>query len=118
MFKRGAGRDDPYDIAMDQAHGFPGILKLVAHRNTVAPLHQTSQVGVHGVVRHAAHGDPLALANFSGCQRDLQFPGGDKGIVIKQFVKIPQPEHQEHTRIATLQLMVLLHHGGEIAEHR
>ena len=83
MLKGRAGRHDPHHVAMDQAFRLPGILQLIAQRNAVAPLDQTRQVGLHGVVRHAAHWDPLSLADLSGGQRDLQFPGGNKSIVIK-----------------------------------
>ncbi len=52
-----AGRHDAHDLAPDDALGLAGILDLIADRDAEALLDQPRQVGVDGVVRHAAHRD-------------------------------------------------------------
>ena len=51
---------------------------------------------------------PLVLAALG--QNDAERPGGDSGVLEKQFVEIAHPIEQERTRILRLDRAVLRHH--------
>ena len=56
FFEDRAGRDDPRDLAADDAVRGRGVLHLVADGDLLAGLDQLGEIEVDGVIRHAAHG--------------------------------------------------------------
>ena len=67
------GRDDAHDFAPDQPFAGAGLFHLVADGDFEAGAEQAREVGLGGVVGHAAHGDGLAALAIAGGQGDLQF---------------------------------------------
>ena len=68
-FGDGAGGDDAGDFPLYQSFGQGGVRHLFTDGNLVALLHQPGNVGIHTVIRHAAHGSLLFLgaASVTGC---------------------------------------------------
>ena len=113
----GARRHHPDDVPFDQALGLGRILHLLADGHLVSLGHQPGNVGVAGVIGHAAHGH-LVLRGLVGVlvpagQGQVQLFGGQAGIVGEHLVEVPQPEKQDGVRIVPLDLQILLHHGGQ-----
>ena len=81
---------------------------LLRNSYPLSSLHQPSDIPFRAVVGHPAHGNAVALG-----QRQAQNGGGLLGVLKKHFVKIPQPEKQQHVfRQALLHAKVLIHHRG------
>ena len=93
----GAGGHHPDDVPLHQALGGGGILHLLADGHLVALGNQPGDVGFAGVVGDAAHGDPFLLrlgvfAVVPGGEGQVQFLGGQLGIVGEHFIEVPQAE--------------------------
>jgi len=114
----GAGRDDPGDLPLDQL-ARTGFLELVADGHLVPLLDEAGDIAVHGVVRHAAHGDGLAvLVLVAGGEGDLELPGGDDGILEEHLVEVAQAEQDDLAGQLPLDVVVLAHHRGQVVGHR
>ena len=69
----GAGCDNSGHLPLHHPFGETRILHLLTDSDLIALFHQSGDIGVHGVIRDAAHGRALfQAARFSG-QRQLQF---------------------------------------------
>ena len=70
------------------------------------------------MIGDAAHGDPFFLrlgvfAVVPGGQGQVQFLGGQFGIVGEHLIEVPQTEKQNGIRVVLLDFQILLHHGGQ-----
>ena len=109
-------RHHPDDVPLHQPLGGGGILHLLADSDLVALGDEPGDVGLAGVVGDAAHGHLLLRCLLGvlvpGGQRQVQFLGGQLGVVSKHLIEVAQPEKQDGIRVVPLDLQVLLHHGG------
>ena len=93
LLDHGPGSDDPHHLAPDESLDQAGILDLFAQGDLVALSDQLSQVGIDGMVGHAAHGNGLTLGvAVPGGEGDLQVAAGDDGILVEHLVEIAQAE--------------------------
>jgi len=104
-----AGRDDANYFPANEFFAWAGLLHLIADSDFETGADQPRDVGFGGVIRHAAHGNGLAFFAIAGSQGDLQFPRGDHGIFIEEFVEIAETEEQQGVRVARLDGVILLH---------
>ena len=109
----GAGSHDPCDFALYHALCGAGIFHLVANGGFVALLHKAGQIAVQGMKRNAAHGRSLGQAAALSCERQLQLPGHDLGVIKEHLIKIAEPVKQDTARIFLFGLQIMLHHGTE-----
>src|SRR5262249_44016441 len=86
---------------------------LLAHRDLLARADEAADVPVGGVMGDTRHGNG-ALTLLARCERDLQEPRRELGVVEEQLVEIAEPEQQQVVRVAALQLPVLPHHRCQI----
>ena len=113
-----AGGHHADNVALDKALGRGGILRLLADGHLVALGDQTGDIGIAGVVGHAAHGDlllrRLVLGLVAAGQRQVQLPGRRAGIVAEHFVKITQSEKEDRAGILFFDFQILAHHGSQL----
>ena len=105
----GAGSDDAGDLAANEFFAGARLLHLLADSDLEAGADEPGDVGVHGVIRNAAHGDRLALFAIARGESDLELARGDHGVFIEKFVEIAETEEEEGVGIARLDGVVLLH---------
>ena len=105
-----ARRHHPDDLPLHQPLGGGRIGHLFADSHLVALLDQLLQVAVHRVIGHAAHGRPLGKAAILACQRQLQLPGDQLGVLEEHLIEVPQAIEQDRTGVLLLDVQVLLHH--------
>ncbi len=108
LLGQGAGGDDARHLAADQPPGLGGVLELLADGDAVAGVEQPGQVAVQGVVRHPGHGYFLVALR----QGNTQEARPQLRVLLEQFVEVAVAEKQEHARVPSLGLPVLLHHRG------
>jgi len=101
---RARGQDLDH-LAFDHAARRPGVFHLLADGDLEPLAQELGQVGIDGVMGHAAHGDLLARG-----QGDPQDRGGRDRVLIEHLVKIPQAEEKESVRMLPLDPEVLVHH--------
>ena len=92
-----AGRDYPRNFAANQfrANLFPGqprIFHLLADGHFETLTDQFADVSFRRVVGNSAHGHRDAFLFVARGQRNLQFFGGDDGIVKEELVEIAEAE--------------------------
>ncbi|OPZ67840.1 MAG: hypothetical protein BWY81_01123 [Firmicutes bacterium ADurb.Bin467] len=104
------GRDDAYDLALDQPLRRRGVGHLLADRDLVPPLDQLCEVHVHRVKRHAAHRRALGEAAIPPGQRQFQLAGDEHGVLEEHLVEVAEAEKQDRVPVPLLHLEVLLHH--------
>ena len=85
-----ARSDDAHDFAAHEFFAGAGQLHLIAYGDFEAAANQARDVTIRGVIRHAAHGNGLALFAIAGGQSDLQFARGQNGIFVEEFVEIAE----------------------------
>ena len=109
----GAGGHHPDDLPVHQALGLGGVLGLLADGDLIALGHQAGDVGLGGVVGHAAHGGALlgGLVPVPGGEGQVEFFGGNFGVVVEHFIKIPQTEEQQAVGVLVLDRQILFFHG-------
>ena len=105
----GAGGDDPRDFAPHQFLGQARIFDLLADRDLESLADQLRDVAFGGVVRHAAHGNGDAFFFVARGERDLQFFGGQDGVVEEKLVEISQAEEQQGAGMLLLDGGILPH---------
>ena len=110
-FKHRACGDHTGDPSLHQALGGGGVLQLFHNGNAEALGHQLRQVGVQGVVGHAAHRRALLQTAVSPRQYQLQGVGGRLGILKKQLVEVAQAHHHKTIGVLRFYFFVLLHQG-------
>ena len=97
-----------------QSLGLLGVLDLIAQRHLVALVEELAQVLVDCVVGHAAHGHGVFRAGVAAGQGNLQFTGGDFGVLEKKLEKIAHAEKDQGVRVLALDPQILLHHGRDL----
>jgi len=114
--QRGIGHrawcDDARYLALDRAFGQAGNADLFDDGDGLARPHQTSEVGVERVKRHARHRDRRAAGLTPRSQRNVEKLGRALGVVVEQFVEIAHPVQHQLVRVLALERQVLLHHRG------
>ncbi len=106
----GSRRDDPHDFAFDDPFGLAGVLDLVADGHAKPLLDQARDVAVHGVKRHAAHGDGAAIGVFRARgERELERAGGQQGVFVEHLVEVAHPEEQDGVAMLLLRVKILPH---------
>jgi hypothetical protein len=117
----GARRDNPRDVASDEAPGGSRILDLVADGDLAPRGHEPRDVVLDGVVRHAAHrGLDVGVLVPRG-QRDPEHRSGFPGVVEEHLVEVAHPVEQDGVRDPALHLEVLPEHrrgSGRRRAHR
>jgi hypothetical protein len=104
----GTGRDDAGEFAFDEFAG-GGCFNLVADRDFNALVEKFLNVIVGGVVWNARHGHAVAVG-----QGDPEVFCAAFGVLIEDFVEIPQSEKKEGiVRELGTDFVPLLHHGGD-----
>ncbi len=111
-----AGRHDPRHAALDGALARRGIAELLDDHGRLAALHESREVGLDRVVRHAGHRDRRAGRLAARRQRDVEHPRRALGIVVEQLVEIAHPVEHELVRMRVLDGQVLAHHRGVLAQ--
>ncbi len=113
VFRHRAGRHDARNLAAHEPLGGFGVLDLVAERRRQARADQLRQIRVDGVVRHAAHGQVVAMG-----QRRAQYGRGAHGVLAEHFVEIAQPEHEYGPGgYLALNGQILTHHRRQFVSH-
>ena len=111
--QNGAGRDDAHDFALDNAFRGARVFDLLADGDAEALPNHARQVGVNGMIRHAAERDAgRRRAAVPRSQRDLQGFRGDFSVLEKHFVKIPHAEKEDRVGVFRLNPAVLLQKRG------
>ena len=64
------------------------------------------------MVRDPGHRNGLTRRGAAFGQRDIEQLRGPFGIIIKQLIKVAHTIEQQDLRMLSLQLQILLHHGG------
>ena len=107
-----AGRDDPDDLALDDALGRARVLHLLAQGHAEALADEAGDVGGGRVVGHPAHRDGVAVAVLGARgEGDLEGLGGHHRVLEEQLVEVAHPEEEERFRVLRLHPVVLLHGG-------
>ena len=109
LIERRAGGDNLNNLALHNALGKARVLHLLANSNAIALLHKLSDIPIHAVIGHAAHGDIIAIASALG-EGNIQFTGRREGILKKHFVKISQAKEEQFILMLLLHSQVLLYH--------
>ncbi len=106
---------DPRDLALDQLFGVAGVFHLFADGDLVPLFHEPGDVAVDGMVGDPAHGDgSAALVPVARGEGDFQVAGRLDGVLVEHLVEIAQAEKDQLVGVAPLDLVVLLHHRGEV----
>ena len=104
-----AGGEDLRHLALHQFAG-PGLFGLIAEGHLAPGLEQAGDVAARGVVRQAAHRDPVARG-----EREVEEMRAGLSVLEEHLVEIPQPEQQERVRGEfALDAAILCHHGREL----
>ena len=112
-FKYRACGDHTGDPPLHQALGGGGVLQLIHDGHTVALIHQLCQIGLQGVVRHAAHGGTLGETAIPPGQHQLQSGGRRLGILKEHLVEVAKAHHHKTVGVLRLYFIVLLHQGRQ-----
>jgi hypothetical protein len=106
------GRDDADDLALDDAPGLARILDLVADSDAKPLFHESRDVRVDSVKRHAAHRDAAAV-HVLGTRREcqLQRPSRDERILVEHLVEIAHAEEEDRVAMLLLGVQILTHRG-------
>ena len=106
LLDEGAGGDDPDDLPVHQALGLGGVLSLLADGDLVPLGDEPGDIGLGGVIRHAAHGRALLrrLVPVPGGQGEVEFGGGGLRVVVEHLVKVPQAEKEQAVGVLALDL--------------
>src|SRR5260370_33743574 len=79
----GTGSDHANELAADQLFPRAGLLHLVADREFETSTDQTRNIAFGGMIRHATHGNGLALFAVAGSEGNLQLARSDHGIFVE-----------------------------------
>jgi hypothetical protein len=105
----GAGAEDLSDGTLDEVSG-ACVFDLIADGDFATCFEETSDVGVSGVARDAAHGDDAAF-----CEGDVEEARAGGSVVEEQFVEVAETEEEQSiARQFTFDAAVLRHHGSEL----
>ena len=64
------------------------------------------------MVRDAAHGNGLAAFAIAGGERDLQFVGGDEGVLVEELVEVAEAEQEQGVGVVGFDRVILPHEWG------
>ena len=111
--ERGIGRcargDDASDFSPHQLLRHSRVFDLLADGDLEALADQLRDVAFGGVMGDAAHRDGDAFFFVARGERDLQFFGGEDGVVEEEFVEISQAEEQQGAGMLLLDGGILPH---------
>ena len=103
------GRDHASDFAPHQFLRNARIFHLLADGDLESLADQLRDVAFGGVVGNAAHRDGDAFFLVARGQRDLQFAGGEDGVVEEKLVEVSQAEEQQGAGMLLLDGGILPH---------
>ncbi len=109
-----AGRHHPRHFAAHQPLGLGRVLHLVADRHLQARRQELHQVGVQGVVRHAAHRRLAVAAALPGGQLHLQDRRRLHRVVKEHLEKVAHAVQHDRIRVPRLDLKVLAQHRRQL----
>src|SRR5437879_12906014 len=90
----GTRSDDPHDVATDEFLARSRLRHLNADRDFEAGADQTRNVAFGGVVRHATHGNRLALFSVARGESDLEFARYVDRLLAGEFQYLAKQEAQ------------------------
>ena len=102
-------RNNPNDLARYGAFARCGIADLLADRHGLAEPHEPAQVRLHGMRRHAGHGNRFAARLAAPRECDIDELRRAARIVVEQLIEIAHPIEQQRVRKPRLDGVVLLH---------
>jgi len=102
-------RDDADDLPLHEAT--LGLAELFTDRDLVPASDEPGDVRLRGVVRYASHRHALTLGDVPRRQHDVQFAGGNVGVLVKGLVKVAQPKEHDRVPVLALDLQVLAADG-------
>ena len=108
-----AGGDEAHHLAADRRLARSarlGVLHLLGHRDAEAAADQTGEIGLGGMLRHAAHRHRRAVVLAALGQRDIERGGGGFGVSEEQLVEVAHAKEHQGVRMRLL--------GGEPLRHR
>ena len=108
LVDQGARGQHAGDASLHHALGLGGVLELLADRHAEAMFHQSAQVALDRVERHARH--VLALGAFG--ERDAERPVRGHRVLVEELVEVAHPEEEEAARVLPLETVVLAHRRG------
>ena len=102
------------DASLDQGLGELGVFKLVADGHPSASPHQSGKIGVQRMVGKSGHGRGRSRAAIVATGKGYaQYLAGRHRIVCIRFIEVAAPEKQQRIGVLCLEVVKLLHHGGE-----
>ena len=104
--------DHPDHLALDRSLAGGRVADLLADRHRFTETHQSGQVLLDGMERHAGHRNRLAAGLAAGGQRDVHQPCGLDRVVVEHLVEVAHAVEQQAVRVVGLQPQILLHHRG------
>ena len=105
-----ARRHDPRHLALDRALRRRRVAELLDDHHRLAQAHQSREVLLDRVVRHARHRDRRAGGLAARGERDVEQARGALGVVVEELVEVAHPVEHELVRMLGLDAEVLLHH--------
>ncbi len=87
---------------------------LFADGDVVAFFDEAGEVVFDGVVRDARQRDAHAAADGTGGEHDVEFAGGDLGVLVEGLVEIADAEEEDRVGMVAFDLEVLLADGGDV----
>ncbi len=103
----------PDDLSGDHPLDRLRVGHLLADGHRLPLLEQPGQVAGRRVMRHAGHGDVLALRALApGGEGDVEHLRRLDRVVVEELVEVPQAEEEERLRVLLLGPEELLHDGG------
>ena len=113
LLDNGAGRYDPYDVALDKALRKRGIGQLFADGDLIALFDKARYIGVYGMIRYAAHRGALLKAAVPAGQGQLKLLRGSQCVVEEHLIEVAETEEQQAVAVLLLHLEILLHHRSK-----
>ena len=115
-----AGRHDADDLARNDPLRLRRIRHLLADGDFETLLEEPLNVRARRVIRHAGHGNRLALffVFVARGQREIERARGDGRVVVEELVEISEPKEKERIGVLRFRLEELPHDGRRRVEPR
>ena len=107
-----AGRNDAHDFALHRPFARADFAHLLAHCHTFAHLHQSRQILLRRVKRHARHLNRHAVHLPARGQGNVQQLRRFHRVIQKQLVKIAHAVKHQLVGVLRFDGEILLHHRG------
>ena len=99
-------------ITLNDAFGLFRVFHLFNDGNLISAHDKALHIGLHRMVRHAAHRDAFFDTGALSGQHKIKFPACGFRVVKKHFIKIPDTIKHQRVRILFLDAEILLDHRG------